>query len=365
MSASPIKSVVSGGVNPFASFGSTGGKVFTLPVMDGDDGDDSGAMDMEETVAMGGILSGGNRADESATTDGENPEQENPTLSFGNALRGEGAANDDEDAMEFTVAVGGILAAGGAVPTFAMNVTSPTASSIEASGVHTPGPTSATPKKDSAPGTPSFARPTAASEARSFQPTSPTPSQIAQPTSRNQTPTRLSLFSSGTPSKSAGTPRRALNDAAQAGNVIARSPYQGNMGTPVKSPAKRTNLFGTPSPTKNVSSRGNPLPSPSPSKRPSIAPSPARSPARSNIFSRAPVVEETPASPAWAHEGAYEQISLAAFLEMTGVQFMEGMPTGQRRKSIMPTGRDHARLSEGLSGEFPSWCPDLQSQHRN
>ncbi len=338
--ASPIRSVVSGGVNPFATFGSRGGNVFTLPVMD-DSGEDSGAMDMEETMAMGRILSG-HIADESHTTDASE-DGENAAMSFRNTSRPQ-----DDDDMEFTIAVGGIL---GGMPTFAMNVTSPTVSSIEASVLQSES-TRTTPRKETS-AVPSFARPTVASESRLV--TSPT--KVATP--RSQTPTRESarqtLF--GTPSKSAGTPRRA-EEILRPGNPVAMSPYKPS--TPGQSPAKRSNAIGTPSPGKSL-----PRISPSPAKLGHYHPSPGRM----GFF--APPLHEIPASPSWAQEGAHEQISLAAFLEMTGVQFMEGMPTGQRRKSVMPrgrssmNGRESARLSEGLSGElFWRRTSRLNADHR-
>ncbi|KAJ9096114.1 hypothetical protein QFC19_007340 [Naganishia cerealis] len=400
---------------------------------DNNNDDDDDDMDMEETRAFGGVLP---QRDSNKPTniflpdpdssmesieevDQEGRSTREPTLRFGSA----DDAEDDGEAMDFTIAHGGMLEAssrsairprateralqeddddddgmdftiarGGVLP--AVNVTSPTASTISLANTTQSAP--ATPKAAAPPvkifsqevqpaqATPSYALPTSASRARDIYGPSPSPQKLAgdspsKPKGRSPA-TALEvakkLVFEPSPLRQAASKRKsdaspALQKQSKRKSVIAgevsvsnnenappvaapvpqlqtsifaspaKTPAKSPMRVivPAKSPAKQASIFGTP---KRFT--GNTLALPSPAR--GLLPSPAKASALA-----IPSIQE----PEWNQE-QYANIPLANFLAMCNVKFSDDGP-GARRKSIAGLPPDLlqemlARDAEGKQGGF-------------
>jgi kinetochore protein Spc7/SPC105 len=267
-------------------------------------------MSMDETVALGGIIG----ADDSLSSGGSGEDtmanrERTMTFSFN-------PGNNDDDGMDMTVAGGGIIGF-------------PVMSSALPSQAAPTSPTSTSAKL--ATGTPSFARPTMSS---------------AQKTKATE---KRNVFApSPSPYKST-TPRGGVMDAA--GDVAKRLSFGSTTSSGGKkrarenddetSPAKRRSMvaeevFGVPTPPM-----GTPKRTVSPRKSPRNSSSlTSKSPARSPMLRR---VLGLPTNDQEEREGQTEwdtppTITLAAFLEMAGVQFMEGLPGLTRRRSSVAKG---------------------------
>lgn len=377
--SSPLR-VNSGSNNPFGSMStaSEDGRVFTLPVMN--NGDES--VEMDETIAVGGILT---REDQtiSSVDDDELPPRE-PTLSF---MRNEdntgfsvfGATDaGEEEGMDFTIARGGILNQPSEGPSniFSLNVTSPEVSlrapssaagpsSRRAAQVSSPDASTLAARQDPFGASPS--PPRMAGSANESDPVGRnvevakevakklvfTPTKSATP--RKVSPAKRSFeaeLQQGDVTKS----RRTESGIADKENVV---PAQaGSSATsPVKLSARTAERPRTPT-SKRLSSFGAPERSPhkhlaprSPARAMMASPSKVNRPTTPSRLAHA----QTPEQPEWARQ-SYSQISLGNFLEMVGIQFMTSMPTATRRKSVLNGGMPAEfmeRMMQGEVGDYP------------
>lgn len=269
---------------------------------------------------------------------------------------------EEDDGMDFTIARGGILPA--------VNITSPTASTVSHTNTTLSAP--GTPRSARSPartqGTeshataPSYAQTTSASRARDIYGPSPSPKKMtgdspSQPKGRSPAtamevakklvfapspakattskrkstgasvqgqskrksvtaPAPTSVFNDENAPPPAESQRPALIFASPVKATVLKSPMKVIVPTksPAKTPAKQVSIFGTP---KRLT--GNTLSLPSPGR--GLLPSPAKT-------TGVPTIQE----PAWEQE-QYANIPLASFLAMCNVRFSDDGP-GARRKSI-------------------------------
>ena len=249
-------------------------------------------MEMDETVAIGGIIG----ADESLSSGSGSDRERTMTFSFA----------DVREEMEKTVAAAGTVPLPG-------SITRPT------------------------PGTPSFARPTMSSTQKEKRNVfAPSPSPFAD------TPRKPGMDTAGEVAK-----RLSFGSTTSSGGK-KRSREEDEISAPSKRGRMETadEVFGstpiaTASPRKVPPSPRMPLGTPT-----RMTKSPARSPALRRMLGEK--VENGVSG-----EQAWEQpptISLAAFLEMAGVQFMEGLPgLNRRRSSVAPGVLRQSRAGGGES----------------
>jgi kinetochore protein Spc7/SPC105 len=369
------------GNNPFgtSSTADDAGRVFTLPVMVST-GDES--VEMDETVAMGGIVT---REDQtiSSVDDDELPHRE-PTLSFArnddvttfSVFGGSENAVDVEEEMDFTIARGGILdrQTSPLENVFAMNVTSP---SVPTTSLRA-GTSSRRSTMQVSP--PRELEPTASSSRRERYGPSPSPPRSVEgvreddPVGRNievakevakklvftpsktVSPKRVSpakrSFENELQSDEGAKSRRTTGTLLDKENVAPVVPIQ-TPASPVKNTSTVSERPRTPS--KRLSEFGAPQRSP----HKHLAP---RSPARMTPSSRTnrPTTPsrlaqiETVAEPEWAQQ-EFSNISLGNFLEMTGIHFMTSGPTATRRKSVLNGGMPAEymqRMTQSDVGEY-------------
>lgn len=324
---SPRRDAAAAASSSGSAFGSAAslvqGMTFTLPPppqptrfadmsAEGDD-----IMAMEETGVYGGIYGRTTGRQSIAAASEVSMDIESPNKS----------SLSDADGMDFTIARGGIFnAPQSATGRIEINVTSPSNSS----GV-TPADRSVE-QQDDGEQMPGFARPTAASQAKHvFSPTKPSADGEASTSSTPQaaSPQKRAMNRAvfGSPSK------KTLNNSQNgAGAIVASPPKNSN----------RNNAAATAQPSPYRPGRTADTPE---RQRSSMAP-PARrmsaSPAKSLFHVRTSVgagsgLSSQPVEPEWAQQ-EFSTITLATFLDMTGVQFMENMATGVRRKSTIGGG---------------------------
>lgn len=237
-------------------------------------------MEMDETIAIGGIVMGDESM--SMSSGGEdttrNEGDRTMTFAFGSAF----GQPEDDGGMEFTIAAGGILGE----PVQEANADEQ----------------ASTPRK-----TPSFARPTASSqlkEKRNIFGPSPSPNRSTTP--------------QGTPGlEAAKDVAKRLSFGSITGSGGSKRSRDNAQESPSKKARAEEQVFGGPS----------------------IPKSPFKSPRRQSLATRSPGKD-----PEWAQPA----ISLAAFLEMAGVGFMEGLPgVGRRRRSSAGRGVLGGEESQG------------------
>jgi hypothetical protein len=381
-SSSPLR-VTPGLNNPFgtASTASEDGRVFTLPVM-ASNGDDS--LEMDETIAVGGILT---REDQtiSSVDDDELPPRE-PTLSFkrnedstGFSVFGFGGTDnaDEEEGMDFTIAQGGILSQQlEAISEPTSNVFSLGVGSSNASRAASPpaGPSSARALATAEPDTsvlaarqdPFGASPSPPRMAGSSSENDPvgrnvevakevakklvfTPAKSVTP--RKVSPAKRSFeadLQQGDVTKSRRTDAAADKENVPAGSASSStSPVKSSVrASGPRTPNKRLSVFGAPekSPHKHLAPR-------SPARAMMNSPTKVNRPTTPSRLSQTETVEQ----PAWAQE-EFSNIPLADFLEMAGIQFMTSMPTATRRKSVLNGGMPAEymqRMMAGEAGDYP------------
>jgi hypothetical protein len=344
--------------------------------------EEEGEMSMEETRAFGGVVQMGSGAADAGSDSSMSVEEvdEDDAMDFtiahggvvnASSRRDVAPQEEEDDGMDFTIARGGIL------PT--VNVTSPTASTVSRTNTTLSAP--GTPK--AAPQAPSYAQPTSASRARDIYGPSPSPKRAPgdspdKPKGRSPgtaMEVAKKLVFEPSPAK-ATSKRRSLGAQAQAhskrksvaeggmsvfndenappqqyqqqptsifaspAKTPAKTPVRSPMKVivPAKSPAKQVSIFGTP---KRLT--GNALALPSPAR--GLLPSPAKT----NGLTVPTIVE-----PVWEQEEQYANIPLANFLAMCNVKFSDDGP-GARRKSIAGLPPDLlqemlARDEEGMFG---------------
>ena len=259
-------------------------------------------LELDETVALGGIVG----ADESLSSGGEDtvgtaPREKTMTFSYGDVR----APQPTDD--------GGI--AGGGIQATAL-------------------PTNTRPMS----GTPSFARSTMSSaqkEKRNVFAPSPSPFKSTPRKSGMETAGEVAKrLSFGSTASSGGKKRAREDDVDENGSA-----KKGRSG-----PAEE--VFGLS--TDQVFSAPVPAPRRSLGTPKRSAKSPAKSPALRRMMGE--VVEPSSEEPEWDQPPT---ISLAQFLDMTGVQFMEGLPGLNRRRSSVARGVLGQSYAGG--GEFV-WC---------
>lgn len=256
-------------------------------------------MEMDETVAIGGII-GADESLSSGSGSGEETMRERTmTFSFGDVRAGA------EEGMEMTIAAGGIV---GLLPQSPALLTRPM------------------------PGTPSFAGPTMSSaqkEKRNVFAPSPSPFKTTPRKSGMETAGEVAKrLSFGSTTSSGGKKRSReedeVEDNAKRGRIEPEDEVFGSTPILATSPHRiaASPRKSTASPRKSI---GTPM---------RMTKSPARSPALRRMLG-----EEVESGEVGQQE--WEQpptISLAAFLEMAGVQFMEGLPGLNRRQSSVARG---------------------------
>jgi kinetochore protein Spc7/SPC105 len=302
------------------------------------DADMNGEMDMEETIAIGGFVNGDDTLSSMGSEVGEVVRERTMTFNFGdirasaNTDTAANAEGDDSMAREMTMAMGGILQT--AYPPISPNRSS--------------APTLTRPTT----GTPSFARPTLSSSQRSLS---------QSQTRTGNSPIKRNVFAPS-PSPFKSTPRKS-NGMEVAGEVAKRLSFgstttsPGNGGIGIGSGKKRPRENGSTSPAKRRSIH---IPSQTPDgvfnpptpiraqTQAMIMRSPGKSPALRRMLGEQDVErEEEGEGEGW---GSPQKISLGAFLEMAGVEFMEGLPGGgvRRRSSV---GRGLTRGQGYVGGE--------------
>jgi kinetochore protein Spc7/SPC105 len=276
-------------------------------------------MSMDETIAIGGIieadasLSSGESGDDTIAN-----REKTMTFSFN-------TRQHDDDGMDMTVAGGGIVG----FPSM-----SPTRATYSQSTARSPASNSSR----AAHGTPRFAQPTASSTQKSKMPEkrnvfAPSPSPF------KSTPHKGGMDAAGDVAKrlsfgsttSSGGRKRAREDGDEAPSSPAKRGRGSIAGEVFGAPPS---AMGTGTPRETISPHKSPRKSIS--HRTSI---PGKSPAKSPMLRRVlglPVegqgqgeLDEWDSPPT---------ITLAAFLEMAGVQFMEGLPGLTRRRSSVAKG---------------------------
>ncbi|KAL7420888.1 hypothetical protein Q5752_004842 [Cryptotrichosporon argae] len=301
------------------------------------DGEVEMEMEMDETVAYGGIINDSlSSADD---TVGSVPGRER-TMTFNFTRDADANADAEADAMDMTIAHGGVISSATATHGFPAS----------------PHPSSG--RVSDAGHTPSFARATASSVRKStgkrnvFAP-SPSPSPTKTPTAAAATPVRgmaaagdvAKRLSFGSTTSSGGGRKRVHNDAADvdvngepdvalsatkrprvvADEVFAPTPPPAVIATGPLATLPRLSL-GTPR-----RSLGTPMRLKSPAK-PAVA-----------IVPEPEELAFEPEHPAddadeWDEADVPPTITLPAFLEMAGVQFMETLPLLNRRCSSVGRG---------------------------
>lgn len=362
--------------------------------------EDDDEMDMEETRAFGGVV--GQSASSKAANiflpdpdssmesieevDEAGQSTREPTLRFGSADIDDGEAMDftiahggmldassrsvarprageqsvqeeeEEDGMDFTIARGGVLPA--------VNVTSPTASMISMANTTRSAP--ATPRVAASPArifgqeaqtgqaTPSYALPTTASRARDIYGPSPSPQKMpgdspSKPKGRSPATAMevaKKLVFEPSPLKQQASKRKS--DASPAAKQQSKrksvSTGGGSVFNDENAPVQQPSVFASPAKAPPKSPMRVIIPAKSPAKQASIFGTPKRfpgnslalpSPARGLLPSPAktnamtiPTIQE----PEWDQQ-QYANIPLANFLAMCNVKFSDDGP-GARRKSI-------------------------------
>lgn len=289
------------------------GMTFTLPPppqptrFAGLSADNEDVMAMEETGVFGGIYGQGHgRSRQSIAALEVSMDLESPNKS----------TLSDADGMDFTIARGGIFNAPHSVTgRIEINVTSPSNSS----GM-TPADRSIEQDGEDVPG---FARPTAASQAKHVF--SPAKGAVDGTASTSSTP------QSASPQKRAmnravfGSPTKRGIDNSQNGSSSATvSPPKNSNRSAMRSPFGAGRTADTPERLRSMAP---------PSRRMSASPAKTLFHARNSIGAG----PSQPLEPEWAQQ-EFSTITLATFLDMTGVQFMENMATGVRRKSTIGGG---------------------------
>ena len=376
--SSPLRTNV-GGNNPFSTSAMVddAGTVFTLPVMSSN-GDES--VDMDETMAVGGILT---REDQtiSSVDDDELPPRE-PTLSFArhddvtgfSVFSSSDHAAGAEQEMDFTIARGGILSEqqqqNQPSVAFSMNVTSP---SVPGSS-HRAGASS---RGSTMPVSPASARQSTSSTSnRDRYGPSPSPPRTVEGVAEDDpigrsidaakdvakklvfTPTKTASprkvspakrsFETELPSTDVSKARRTT-ETGDKENMAPIMPIQtpkspsrntsASTSERPRTPSKRLAEFGGPqrSPHKHLAPRSPARATPSRSTRPTTPSRLART--------------ETVAEPEWAQQ-EFSNISLGNFLEMTGIHFMTSMPTATRRKSVLNGGMPAEYMQRMLQSDI-------------
>lgn len=333
------------------------------------EGDDE--MEMDETVAFGGII----QADDSLssmedTMTHQHQHEATRTFSIDDLQR---AAAEERSAMDMTVAGGGILSQ----PAQSLAVSHPTPR------LHQP-PTPKSPRSITRPmaGTPSFARPTASSASKSRE---RSPEKTERSEKRNIFGPSPSPFKSSTPRKSgmqtAGEVAKRLSFGSATSSVhgsAKKRPRQSAFGNDNKEnedeepvhqrPRLGDSVFGPPAPAPAIApepSMARPEAPPTPvrstpsKKRMSMAATasttPAKSPARSPAIRRAMGVPDLPVEEERDEDWEPETIGVGAFLEMAGVQFIDTLPSMNRRRSSVA--RSRLAQSALARGESPLLQP--------
>lgn len=324
------------------------------PLLPGD-GDDDEEMEMDETVAFGGIIQPDDSlssADDTINT----TRTRDPTVTFSfNDLRA--AAAQEQTAMldmDMTTVAGGIIAdPSPAAPRQAPELAVP--KSPKVSSITRP-----------MSGTPSFARPTtsSASKTRSRSPEKrnifgPSPSPFKSSTPRKtgmqtaaEVAKRLS-FGSATSSVAGSAKKRARPSTSEDED----EDKENAVPDVAPSPAKRQRLsnplgdsvFGRPSLPSSRPQRaeGKSPEMPNSSAQPPAQATPIRAAAKmtSTTPSRSPAIRKAmgvpviPAEEERPEDWEPETIGLGAFLQMAGVQFVDSLPGTSRRRSSVAKGR--------------------------
>ena len=282
-------------------------------------------MELDETVAFGGIIGDDSITSGSDENTLDRSREKTMTFSFGDVL----ANARKSDAMDLTIAGGGIVSKPQASPYRSQTFTSATR------------PT---------PGTPSFARPTASSSSRSREPTpkerrnifAPSPSPFKSTTPRksgmNTAGEVAKRLSFGSNTSSGGKKRGREDDEMEARPTIADGVFSAGPSSRVK--MAPSVVVSRPSPRKSM---GTPMRN---------TKSPAKSPALRRMLGERPQVGDMPSDGDWDQPPT---ISLSAFLEMAGVQFMEGLPGLNKRRSSVAKGLLGSSYANG--GEYHGTLP--------
>ncbi|WVW80635.1 hypothetical protein I302_102621 [Kwoniella bestiolae CBS 10118] len=316
----------------------------------GDDIEGEVEMEMEETVAFGGIIGPDDTISSGGDSFSNEGREKTMTFTFNHSIVPPQEEENDDDGMEMTMAQGGIISFPPPSPAGTTSYPPVSPGRTLSHPPVSPGrplPTNTRPMS----GTPSFARPTVSSAQKTsttqkrnvFAP-SPSPTKSTTPKKAGmqvagEVAKRLS-FGSAT---SSASKKRSRDEGEIAQESISGSAKKTKLdsqveevfgGTPVSQPAPRASLgvsrlsLGAPR-----ASLGTPM---------RIARSPAT--ARQSLVrvadpepeeSEAEVEEKEVVEPEWEQP---QTISLASFLEMAGVQFMEGLPGLDRRRSSVAKG---------------------------
>ena len=325
-------------------------------------------MEMDETGVFGGIIGEDSTMSSEGSIEQQGREQ-TMTFSYGDLAASTGATREETAmGMDMTLAVGGII-----------NLPPPSPE------------TSKTPQGPSAPGTPSWARPTLSSTKKSRDSTpkekrnvfAPSPSPFRTTPRKSGIDTAKEVaqklnFGSTTPASARKRAREETQErppeakksrTSIVGNVFAPqpssvsppvAPRQASVFAPApaqsapalvfepKSPGPRHNLsLSVPastsqrphkSPRKSVGNHAVASTSLNTTPQRRLPPkSPAKSPALRRMMGEHVSSAEVAPGPVWENETP-PTISLSDFLEMAGVQFMEGLPTLNKRRSSVARG---------------------------
>ncbi|WVF67854.1 hypothetical protein IAT40_002615 [Kwoniella sp. CBS 6097] len=323
-------------------------------------------MEMEETVAFGGIIGPDDTLSSAGSEDTMNgrDRERTMTFNFNQSHLSQQNHEDDQDqdggAMEMTMAVGGIINLPPVSPAPTSTITYPVVSPARQL------PTNTRPMS----GTPSFARPTVSSvqKSKEKEPTpkkrnvfapSPSPPQATTPKKTGlQVAGEVAKRLSFGPSTSSSGQKRARESLASQANAkkarvsIAPTPEASTeevFGTPIfqSAPVSRASILAP------RSSLGTPMRLvQSPATRPRVSIVPVADEASIEEIPQQDVVaqdenieaveqaEEYDAEADAEPEPEWEQptISVAAFLEMAGIRFMDNLPAVNRRRSSVGKG---------------------------
>lgn len=316
------------------------------------EGDDEEEMEMDETIAFGGIIQPDDTlSSNDDTIDTARHREETMTFSFNDVRAAAAHEQTTTVDMDITTASGGIFSNPANSVSYAPTPVAP--KSPRVSTITRP-----------MSGTPSFARPTAssASKARSASPEkrnifgpSPSPHKSSTPRKTGmqtaaEVAKRLS-FGSATSSVAGSAKKRARSSTIEDGEVD-----QENLSPEATaSPAKKQRLsnplgdsvFGRPSLPSSTPRRVESSTPPTPVRQ---APTPiaaqatpikaagkmaSTTPSRSPAIRRAMGVPVIPIEEERPDDWEPETIGLGAFLEMAGVQFVDTLPGMARRRSSM------------------------------